>query len=288
MSQFGEINNIDCFQNETKQNIKSNYDEMTQVEHSIADFFIQNKEKLDFSSRNVSKMLYVSEASLSRFAKKCGYKGYRELISFYEKDLENEKNNENSEKDISIFTRTVHKNYQNLLQENFQLINEEQIRRIANMLNTSNKVVVYGMGSSGLVAEEFQLRFMRIGLDVDAITDYHMMKMSAALVKSRTLVIAISLSGKTREVVDSMHIAKKRGAEVVFITANPSEEVLEYCDEVLRIAYLKNLDSGTKISPQFSVLVMIDILYSYYFGNDSYFKAQKYGETLSAIKGKYS
>ena len=143
------------------------------------------------------------------------------------------------------------------------------------------------MGSSGNVAEEFQLRFMRIGLDVTAVTDSQMIQMSAALVEERMLVIAISLSGTTREIVESIRIAKSRNAKVIFITANPAPETAARCDEVLRVAYLKNLDTGTKISPQFSILVMIDILYSYYFANDSYFKAQKYKETLSAIQGKH-
>lgn len=167
------------------------------------------------------------------------------------------------------------------------MLDENQIRRIAGLLNVSRRVFVYGMGSSGNVAEEFQLRFMRIGLDVTAVTDSQMIQMSAALVEEGMLVIAISLSGTTREIVESIRIAKSRNAKVIFITANPAPETAARCDEVLRVAYLKNLDTGTKISPQFSILVMIDILYSYYFANDSYFKAQKYKETLSAIQGKH-
>ena len=61
--------------NETKQRIENKYHEMTAVERSIADYFINNKRVHDFSSKNISIQLYVSEATLSRFAKKCGYKG---------------------------------------------------------------------------------------------------------------------------------------------------------------------------------------------------------------------
>ena len=46
------------------------------------------------------------------------------------------------------------------------------------------------------------------------------------------------------------------------------------------------MDTGTKISPQFSILAIMDVLYSYYFANDSYFKTQKYKATLSAIRAK--
>ena len=273
------------FRNETKQNIKSCYDEMTQVERGIADFFLDNTEKIDFSSKNIAKLLFVSEASLSRFAKKCGYKGYRELTFSYEQDLELEKINVNNQKDISFFSKKVYGYYQNILRDNYQSMDEVQIQRIADMLDRCSKVFIYGLGSSGLAAREFQLRFMRVGLDVDVITDSHMMKMSSALVNSDCLVIAMSLSGKTKEVSDSIRAAKKNGATVVFFTANPDVEVAKLCDEVVRVAYLKNLDSGTKISPQFSILVITDILYAYYIDNDSYTKAQKYKDTLSTLKG---
>ena len=274
------------FRSETKQNIKSCYEELTQVEHGIADFFLNNTEKMDFSSKNIAKLLFVSEASLSRFAKKCGYKGYRELTFSYEQDLELEKINVNNQKDISFFSRKVYGYYQNILRDSYQSMDEEQIQKIADMLDSCSKVVIYGVGSSGLAAREFQLRFMRVGLDVYVITDTHMMKMSAALVNSDCLVIAMSLSGKTKEVADSIREAKKNGATVVFFTANPEVEVAKQCDEVVRLAYLKNLDSGTKISPQFSILVLMDILYAYYIDNDSYTKAQKYKGTLSALKGE--
>ena len=64
--------------------IESIYNSFTPLEKTIADFFISNTEKIDLSSKSVSSRLYVSEASLSRFAKKCGYKGYREFLFCYE------------------------------------------------------------------------------------------------------------------------------------------------------------------------------------------------------------
>lgn len=63
------------------------YENMTSVEQSIADFFIKNEEYMDFSARNISRILYISNATLSRFAKKCGYKGYRELVSIMKKSF---------------------------------------------------------------------------------------------------------------------------------------------------------------------------------------------------------
>ena len=52
--------------------IESNYDKFTTVEKNIADFFIKNRKKVDFSAKAIAERLFVSEASLSRFEKKCG------------------------------------------------------------------------------------------------------------------------------------------------------------------------------------------------------------------------
>lgn len=265
---------------EVKQNILKIYDELTSVEKSVADFFLSNTKLIDFNSKNMSKLLYVSEATLSRFAKKCGYKGFRELIYVYKKDLSESE----QEKDISALSMRVHDNYLKLLNESYELLDEPQMRRIASLVNKCKRVCVYGMGSSGFAANEFRLRFMRTGLYVEAITDSQMIQMNSALVDEDNLVIAISLSGKTKEILTGICLAKKRNAKVVLITSNKNVRESEYCDEVLYVATSKNLDGGTMISPQFPILVMIDVFYTYYFENDSYFKAEKHKETLSALK----
>ena len=274
------------YENETKQKMSNSYGDMTPVERSIADFFLSNAEKMDFSSKNISKRLYVSEAALSRFAKKCGYKGYRELIFSYEKDLESEVPKENTEQDVSSFTKKIRGSYASLLNESFNLLKEKQIRKVTAMLDTAKKICVYGMGSSGFVAKEFQLRFMRIGLTVEAFTDSQMMQMNAALADSETLVIGLSLSGRTKEVNHAVRLAKKKGAAVVYLTANEHPEVADCCDELVQTAYMKNLDTGTRISPQITLLVMLDVIYAYYFSSDTYYKVKKYKQTLAAIRGE--
>lgn len=101
--------------------IESNYDNFTTVERNIAEFFIKNRKKMDFSAKSISQLLFVSEASLSRFAQKCGYRGYREFIYVYEENF--------VEKTESMTgnTRTVLNTYQELLNKTYNLVNEAQI-----------------------------------------------------------------------------------------------------------------------------------------------------------------
>ena len=262
--------------------ILNEYEKMTSVERGIADFFVRNEKMMDFSSKNIAKILYTSEATLSRFAKKCGYKGYREFIFEYEKEI----NEELQEHSISTLTRRVKNAYEGLLDSNFQKLNEEQVQRVADLMGSCNKVMVIGMGSSGYAAREFQLRFMRLGMEIQAVTDAQMISMTMALCNQNSLVIAISLSGTTKTILDGLRLAQGKGAGIVMITANAGTEVAELCDELIVVAATRNLDDGTTISPQFPILLLIDVFYTYYSENDTQRKLANYHETLQALRGE--
>ena len=148
--------------------IESNYDKFTTVERNIADFFIQNRKKVDFSAKSIAERLFVSEASLSRFAKKCGYRGYREFVYQYEETFVEK------QESITGNTRMILNAYQELLNKTYSLVDEAQIARISRYLNQAERVFVCGTGSSGLSAREMELRFMRIGVDIDSLVETDM------------------------------------------------------------------------------------------------------------------
>lgn len=257
--------------------IEAVYNNLTSLEKTIADFFIHNSQKIDFSAKNISEKLFVSEASLSRFAKKCGYKGYREFVFQYKDSFIG------TEKKVGDLTESVLNSYHELLYKSFNLVDEEQMNRISKLLTQKKRVFVYGKGSSGLAAKEMKLRFMRLGLDVEAVTDTHVMKMNSVRINNNCLVIGVSVSGKTSEVVSSIKAAKLNGASTIMITASKIDELMDICDEILLIGVLKNLDMGNVISPQFPVLVMIDIFYSYFLNTDYCQKSETFVRTLSAL-----
>lgn len=278
--------NDDFIRNMTKESIRRALPEMTPVEKNAAAFFLENMKQQDYASRTISRKLFLSEATLSRFAKKCGYRGYREFIYSYEKDLDAElaTAGQEYEQNLSVISRRVEASYQQLLTESLRQIQVEELQRVAGLLNTARRVKVVGQGSSGFAAREFQLRFMRIGLEVEAITDSQVISMSAAIADEGTLFMGITLSGHTRVITDSLALAKSRGAQTVLFTASGRPTLKNCCDELVRLSSLKNLDTGMRISPQFPVLVIFDILYSYYYANDPRFKEQKLQATLSAIQ----
>ena len=258
--------------------IESNYNNFTMVEKNIADFFIHNHEKTDFSAKAVSAKLFVSEASLSRFAKKCGYRGYREFVYQYEETLVEKKES------MTGNTRMVLNAYQELLNKTYSLVDEGQITRIGKYLNQAERVFVCGKGSSGLAASEMELRFMRIGVDIDSLQDSDRMRMQAVFQDKRCLVFGISISGETEGVRYLLREAHKRGAKTVMITAQNKDSYAEYCNEVLLLPSLRHLNHGNVISPQFPILVMLDLIYSYYVEQDKPKKESFHDNTLRALE----
>lgn len=258
--------------------IESNYNNFTMVEKNIADFFIHNHEKMDFSAKTVAAKLFVSEASLSRFAKKCGYRGYREFVYQYEETLVEKKES------MTGNTRMVLNVYQELLNKTYSLVDEEQIGRIGKYLNQAERVFVCGKGSSGLAASEMELRFMRIGVDIDSLQDSDRMRMQAVFQDKRCLVFGISISGETEGVRYLLREAHKRGAKTVMITAQNKDSYAEYCSEVLLLPSLRHLNHGNVISPQFPILVMLDLIYSYYVEQDKPKKESFHDNTLRALE----
>lgn len=242
--------------------IIDNYDKLTSVEKVIADYFISNRHKEDFSSKAMSKRLFVSEASLSRFAQKCGFRGYREFVYKYDESFIEKSEN------VSYGFQDVLNAYHQLLKQMVDYVDEAQMQRFSDLINNAKHVLVLGIGSSGFAAKEMKNRFMRLGVIMEALDQADEMRMQSVFQDSDHLVIGISLSGTKKEILFSLKHAYQHGAKTILITANANNDY-EYCTEKIIIPSFQNLDSGNSISPQFPVLVILDICYNYFYHNET-------------------
>lgn len=260
--------------------IESKYTLFTATEKKIADYFLEFDHGMDISIQNVAKKLRVSQASISRFAKKCGFLGFREFVFAFLDSLKVKKLNTN------IVVQNVFDTYQDLLNKAYSIIDNDQIQRVVRMLVNSKKVVAVGKGSSGYVASEMESRFVRVGLDIDSLTDSDRIRMQSVFLKDGDTVAAFSISGKTEEVVFLLKRAHDRGKKTIFFTAGDSAPLHEFCDEVVVVSSLDCLENGSLISPQFPMLLVIDIIYSEYIKIDSMFKRAVLEDTLTTLNKK--
>ena len=99
---------------------------------------------------------------------------------------------------------------------------EQAVQALAQTHSTGKRIEFYGVGNSGIVAQDAQHKFFRLGMNTIAYSDGHMQVMSASMLGQGDCVVVISNSGRTRDLMDACDIAKKRGATTIVITASGS------------------------------------------------------------------
>ena len=241
--------------------IDLHFEELTELEQEIARYFLQVDTIVDdLSSQQVTQKLHVSQAALTRFAKKCGFTGYREFVFQYQHQAS--KQDTHSHKH-SPLTKRVLRSYSNLREQTQDLIDEAQLERVAQLIENAERVYFFGTGSSGLIAREMKLRFMRLGVVCEALTDQDGFAWTTSIMDENCLVLGFSLSGTTQSVLDSLLDAKEMGAKTILFTSAPNKNSQAYTETVL-VASHSQSSYIQRISAQLPMLILIDLIYAYF------------------------
>ena len=241
--------------------IDLHFEELTELEQEIARYFLQPETiQDDLSSQQVTQKLHISQAALTRFAKKCGFTGYREFVFQYQHQAS--KPDTHSHKH-SPLTKRVLRSYSIMREQTQDLIDEEQLERVAQLIDDAERVYFFGTGSSGLIAREMKLRFMRLGVVCEALTDQDGFAWTTSIMDENCLVLGFSLSGTTQSVLDSLLDAKEMGAKTILFTSAPNKNSHAYTETVL-VASHSQSSYIQRISAQLPMLILIDLIYAYF------------------------
>jgi RpiR family carbohydrate utilization transcriptional regulator len=99
---------------------------------------------------------------------------------------------------------------------------EQAIARLAEAGRAGRRIEFYGVGNSGIVAQDAQHKLFRLGVHTHAVSDGHVQVMSATLLGPGDCAVIISNSGRSRDLLDVAEIAQRKGAGVIVITASGS------------------------------------------------------------------
>ncbi|ORO57210.1 RpiR family transcriptional regulator [Streptococcus oralis subsp. oralis] len=241
--------------------IDLHFEELTELEQEIARYFLQAETiQDDLSSQQVTQKLHISQAALTRFSKKCGFTGYREFVFQYQHQAS--KPDTHSHKH-SPLTKRVLRSYSIMREQTQDLIDEEQLERVAQLIDDAERVYFFGTGSSGLIAREMKLRFMRLGVVCEALTDRDGFAWTTSIMDENCLVLGFSLSGTTQSVLDSLLDAKEMGAKTILFTSAPNKNSQAYTETVL-VANHSQSSYIQRISAQLPMLILIDLIYAYF------------------------
>ena len=156
--------------------------------------------------------------------------------------------------------------HQNILslEETERLLNYELISKCIREIYECNKLVIFGIGASNVVAKDAKLKFTRINKLPYVSEDWHTQLLTARNMSEKDLAIVISYSGETEEMIKCVKAAKENRAKIISITKTGDSSIEKLADYPLYIPSNELSFRSGAMSSRIAHLNIIDIIYSGY------------------------
>ena len=264
------------------------YNDMGKSEKRVADWlFSHSGEILPYSISDLASMCESSEATIVRFSKRLGCTGYQDLkiALAREHDKKVIAPTITAEDDcFSIFEKVCNDAYMSL-ERTKKTLSPEAMSAAVRAIASSGRVVLIGLGASAQVAEDASNKLLRAGCNSAAYADTHMQAIAVSQLKRGDTVIGISQSGASKDIVESMKVAKSRGARTIAITSRERSPIARLSEIVLLTDTEETRHSTLGLNSHLSRLVVIDALcYKLVYENAE--RAQALGEEEAELKTK--
>lgn len=225
-------------------NITVLYDQLFDAEKKIAKYILNNpKEVVDMTVSELAETSDVSIASVSRFCRKVGLKGFAQLkVSLAQELVDTHKSgeisNEISLEDIPQSLQNILANKITELKQTVNLINTDEFKAILECIRDASRVQIVAVGNTIPVAIDAAFKFNELGIPTTAGTIWETQLSYSFTLGKGDVLIAISNSGESDKVLEAVKIANKNGAMTLGITNNAysaiGEEVQYHITTVTR------------------------------------------------------
>jgi DNA-binding MurR/RpiR family transcriptional regulator len=257
----------------------------TKSEEIIIDFVKKYfNDVIHLSVTEFSDKIEVGETTIVRLCKKLGYKGYHDFkLAIAQDDTFRKEEKSNSD----TISDRIYKNMIAVLEDSKNLIDQNLIKSSIKMMDQAKNIYFYGVGASGITALEAHSKFFRISPKFTTLTDSHFQTMAAQIMTKDDLVIVITISGSTKDIVDAVKESKERGAKVIAITNFKKSPITKYSDVVLLTSGKLEDFNGGSLVEKISQLYVIDILFMEYIQQHKQFEANRELTAMSVASKKY-
>lgn len=264
------------------------YDDMGRSEKKVADWlFSHSGEMLPYSITDLASKCESSEATIVRFSKRLGCRGYQDLKLTLAKEHEKKviapmitKNDDC----FSIFEKVCNDAYMSL-ERTKKTLSAENMTRATEAISCARRVVLIGLGASAQVAEDASNKLLRAGCNSSAYADTHMQAIAVSQLKQGDVVIGISQSGSSKDIVESMKVARAHGATTISITSKERSPIAKQSDILLLTDTEETMHSSLGLNSHISRLIVIDALcYKMVYENAAI--AHSVGESEAELQSK--
>ena len=247
--------------------IRSKYSEMSKTEKKIADFIFNNASSFKpMTITDFAKAADTSEATIVRFVKRIGCDGYSQFkILLAREETHNHLVNESildTDDFVSMYSKISDDVYSSFIKTRNGLTNE-LLSSAYNLINSAERIILMGVGNSNAMSLDFYHKLLRLGFNVQSIYDSHFQLISACQADEKTLIIAVSHSGFTKDIYDAALTAKEKGAKILSITSNAKSPIAQLSDVVIKTNSDEINYRILGLSSRYAELLVFDTIYSY-------------------------
>lgn len=238
-------------------------------EMKLGEYILQNSDGLTkLSITQLAERSGVSEASIVRFCKRLGLKGYQELkVSISAETAvsgsgrKSIHDNIGTEDCTSTILQKISKGNMDAIDSTLKVLDALELDKAVNALQSAKRILLFGSGASSIVAMDAQYKFMRINMEAIMYFDTHMQLTVASNSREGDVAIGISNSGKTIDVVKCLEMARGKGAKTICITQYGNSEILHASDIKLFTACIDNNFRSGAMASRIAQLNIIDSLF---------------------------
>ena len=137
--------------------------------------------------------------------------------------------------DMSSLLKKVYKSNLSTIEKTYGLMNSDILEKVASEIINSHNVYLFGIGSSGIVCEDFHQKLLRVGRTSDYHPDVHVQLISVPNMQCDDLAFFVNYSGKTKEIFTAAKWAKKMGIKSTAITQSAHNDLGKLVDYVMTI-----------------------------------------------------
>jgi RpiR family transcriptional regulator, repressor of rpiB and als operon len=237
--------------------------------------FISNQYQ-ELAKMTISELaahLNVSDSSITKVCKKLKCDGFYELkhaIADYLRNGETAINDEMQEEfDYEDGNETIlEKVFFNsivALQDTLAVINRQELSKAVSVLNgiqSKGKLVLVGNGGSGILCEDFQHKLLKIGIFAIFYRDSHMQLMGSSLLKKGDVVLGVSHSGTSKDVINIFKLAQENEATTICVTNHVKSPVTEFSNIILHSSARNSPITGENAAARIAQLNILDVLFT--------------------------